>query len=1101
MGDFFRNFIILFLFGVAFHCPVGVSYSQPSIRFIENKNQWASDIDYGARIPGGKMFVGAGSFSYYFLDGKKLDDIHNHSHEQAEPDGRSPADQIVSGHAVHVTFLNADAAVKPFGIGRSSEYYNYFRGNQREHWASGAYAYEGMLYESLYPGVDMKVYATGENVKYDLIVAPNADPSKIRVSYQGPDKMSLDNGNLHITTSVAEIIEKRPFAYQHIGGKQVEVKCEFNLEGNLLSFVFPEGYDSCYELLIDPLLIFSTYSGSTADNWGSTATPGEKGNLYSSGVTIEIDGGVFPATAGAFQMNSGGYFDIGVLKYDSTGRQLLYATYLGGSNAESPHSLVMNGAEELILLGTTSSDDFATTDGAFDRSFNSGEPVNVVGYDYTAGSDIVITRLSADGKILIASTYVGGTLNDGLNPPGGELTKNYGDQLRGDIITDEQGNIYVSSVTASRDFPVANGFEHVYQDGATDGVLFKMDPDLSGMIWSTYIGGSGTDGAHTIKLGKEKTIFLAGGTTSNDFPVTAGSYQTIHQGGVDGWIAEVASDGSSVLHATFTGTPNYNQVYFIDLNAEEDVYVYGQTAGDFPVTSGVYSNPGSGQFIQKFDKSLSGLLFSSVFGARRGEPDISPTAFLVNECNNLYMAGWGGLINSGTGFWNTGTTGLPVTPDAFQTTTSGSDFYFIVLTDDATEMLYATFLGGTQSRTHVDGGTSRFDKDGIVYHAVCSGCRSFNTTGGSTSDFPTTPGAWSATNNSNNCNNAAFKFDLASLKARLQTNSVKRDMPGLKVVCIPDPIVFENLSTGGEIFQWDLGDGTKLSKTDPAAITHEYQNPGQYLVTLKAIDQGTCQVVDVASTVVTVNTAQSFVQNDDDVCFGSSYRLEAGGAADYYWISADSSFISSEARPAVSPPDTTTYYVTLTEANGCVRKDTVVLNVVPGMTPEFEWVKQPDCLARPEIFVRNLTDSLENTDLLFFDFGDGSTSDQPEATHAFENDGVYTVRLVGQRAFCVYEKSVAIPVFELFIPNVITPGQPVDNDVFTIRYGKVEGVTPRDYGFTVALSIFNRWGRTVYQTNDYQYDWSGEGLAAGVYYFEVSIDGHAVCKSWLQLIK
>src|SRR5690606_9204262 len=223
--------------------------------------------------------------------------------------------------------------------------------------------------------------------------------------------------------------------------------------------------------------------------------------------------------------------------------------------------------------------------------------------------------------------------------------------------------------------------------------------------------------------------------------------------------------------ATYTGTADYNQLYFLDLNESEDIYVYGQTSGNFPITPGVYSNPRSGQFVQKFSNDLSTLIFSTVFGAGRGVPDISPTAFLVNDCNERYVAGWVGRASCEPGFWNSGTAGMTTTPDAFQRSTSGSDFYFIVLTDDAKQRLYATFLGGNQSSTHVDGGTSRFDKGGIVYHSVCSGCRYFNDANRATADFPTTPGAWSRVNRSQNCNNAAFKFDLSSLKARLQTNS------------------------------------------------------------------------------------------------------------------------------------------------------------------------------------------------------------------------------------------------------------------------------------------------------------------------------------------
>jgi len=1101
MRGFFRSSGVLFFCGGFLLCLSSKICAQVDVKFIENKNQWAEDVHFISRIPGGKMSVGPAAFKYFFFDYGKLGARHHQSHEP-EPDGPAE-DHTVRGHAVFADFPGANLSVTPQPFGRSAEYYNYFLGDDRDRWASGAYAYEGILYESFYAGVDLKIYSAGESVKYDLVVGPNGDPSVIRVSYRGAESVSLENGNLYIRTPLAEIIEKKPVAFQFINGRKVDVACAFLLQNNLVSFTFPDGFDSCYELVIDPLLIFSTYSGSTADNWGSTATPGEHGKLYSAGVTNEFQGGTFPATAGAFQTTSGGFFDIGILKYDSLGGDLLFATYLGGNEAESPHSLIVDDAGELIVLGSTSSPNFATTATAFDQSFNGGPGIDwVVGYQYASGSDIFISRFSQEGTELIASTFIGGSDTDGLNPRFGDLSKNYGDQVRGDVITDDEGNIFVSSVTSSSDFPMVNGVNTNYLGGLTDAILFKMDPALTQMMWGTFIGGSGADAAYTLKLDSLDNIFIAGGTTSADFPVPPTAYQPAHAGNTDGWIAKVASDGSAILYSTYTGTTDYNQIYFLGLNNDEEVYVYGQTAGTtFPVTLGVYFNPGSGQFVQKFDNKLETLGFSTVFGASRGIPDISPTAFLVNDCNNLYMAGWGGRINQDQGFWNSNTIGMHTTPDAFQQTTSGSDFYFIVMTEDAKEQLYGTFLGGGLSRTHIDGGTSRFDKGGIVYHSVCSGCISANAVNRATSDFPTTDGAWSRLNRSVNCNNAAFKFDLSSLRARLRTNSVKRDMPGLKVVCIPEAIVFENASIGGETFEWDLGDGTKFSTTDTSAFTHQYSTPGQYTIRMKAIDRGTCKAVDSTATMVTINIAQSTVQDDDVMCFGDSYKLQAGGAASYTWTSADGNFSSAEASPVVTPKDTTTYYIRLTEANGCVRRDTVQLKVVPGITPDFEWTKVPDCLARPQIAVSNLTDSVGGNDAIFFDFGDGTTSDHPEDEHYFEKDGVYNIRLVTQREFCVYEKAVSVPVFEMFIPNVITPGKPGHNDVFTIRYGEQEGVTPADYGFNVSLVIYNRWGRMVYQADHYQYDWSGEGLAPGIYYYEVSVEGHATCRSWLHLVK
>jgi len=1083
-----------------FACLNAYGRTDPGLTFIENKNQWPAAVNFAVKIPGGDMFLQPGRFDYYFVDGQEIKEIHQRAHgEQNEANGKAAFDTNIQAHYLRVNFLGANPESMPMPVGVRSPYYNYFIGKDQNRWASKAKSYTGVYYADFYTGIDMKVYSSGSNLKYDYIVKPSADPSHIVVQYEGADAIFLKDGDLEIKTSLAELIERKPYAFQFKEGRRQEVKCEYVLDHNRLSFSFPDGYDACYELVIDPLLIFSTYSGSTADNWGSTATPGEHGNLYSSGVTNQMTlGGKFPSTTGAFQTKYGGIYDIGILKYDSSGEHLLYATYLGGSDSESPHSLVMNSNEELIVLGTTSSLDFPTTSNAIDRIFNGGQFVQHV-VDYTNGSDIFVARISKDGATLLGSTYLGGSKNDGLNVRDEGLVRNYGDELRGDIITDASGNIYFSSVTSSSNFPVTKGSDTTFNGGSTDAILVKLNSDLSQIVWGTYLGGAHTDASHTLKLDHNGNIFLAGGTNSIDFPVTSGSYRHVLTGAEDGWIACVKSTGDSILHATFTGTTGYDQVYFLDLNDREEIYVYGQTDGNFPVSPGVYSNPGSGQFIQKFDYTLSTSLFSTVFGSGRHIPDISPTAFLVNKCNNLFMSGWGGVVNREEGFWNNDTRGMPLSSDAFQKTTSGSDFYFIVLADDASEFLYSTYLGGSQSRTHVDGGTCRFDKEGIVYHAVCSGCAAFNQTGHSTSDFPTTTGAWSRTNRSQNCNNAAFKLDLVMLKAGFKSNLATLGASSIKI-CHTDKIIFQNRSIGGESFEWDFGDGTHLTKTDTSSVTHLYQEPGKYIMKLKAIDLGTCTRADSVLVTIDVFEIQSMAQDNDALCLGTTYQLKAAGGVSYRWQSQDGSFTSSASDPLVEPQDTTVYYVAITESSGCVHQDTVQLAVIPGMILDFELKRITDCFSRPTIDVINHS-KVQSTEHVFFDFGDGKTSDADEAEHSYDSDSIYHVKLVGTREFCVSEKTIDVPIFLIKVPNVITPGLAGNNDEFIIQYGAQPGSTPADYGVKVQLIVYNRWGNQVYASKDYQNDWSGEGLASGIYYYEVTIEGQDTCKDWLQIMK
>ena len=214
-------------------------------------------------------------------------------------------------------------------------------------------------------------------------------------------------------------------------GKEQEVECRFVLRKNTISFQLGD-YDRSKELVIDPVLIFSSYSGSSADNWGFTATYDKHGNLYGGGIAFGVG---YPTQVGHhYQVDyAGGSCDVAISKFDSTGSQLYYSTYLGGIAAECPHSMFVNENDELYVFGTTGSYTFPTTAQAYDNSFNGGVPVNVNNsVQFPNGTDIFITKFSADGDSLLASTFIGGSSNDGLNT-GSPLRKNYADESRGEI--------------------------------------------------------------------------------------------------------------------------------------------------------------------------------------------------------------------------------------------------------------------------------------------------------------------------------------------------------------------------------------------------------------------------------------------------------------------------------------------------------------------------------------------------------------------------------------------------------------------------------------------------------------------------------------------
>ena len=301
-------------------------------------------------------------------------------------------------------------------------------------------------------------------------------------------------GDLIITHRFGTITESKPIAWTEKNGIKKDVTVEFKLVNNQLSFVFPADYDHSATLTIDPFLVFSSFTGATADNWGMTATPDAAGNLYAGGIVF-TGVGSYPTTAGAFDLTiNGGYnynytfsggifsmtgFDVAISKFNANGTNLIYSTYLGGAGNEAPHSLVVDSLNNLFVFGVTGSNNFPTNNGCYDNTFNGGPAIaeNELGYN---GTDLFITRFNAAGSALIASTYIGGTGTDGVNI--GALNYNYGDPFRGEIIV-KDNFVYVSSSSQSSDFPTV-GASQSELNGSQDAVILKMNTGLSNLIWS-----------------------------------------------------------------------------------------------------------------------------------------------------------------------------------------------------------------------------------------------------------------------------------------------------------------------------------------------------------------------------------------------------------------------------------------------------------------------------------------------------------------------------------------------------------------------------------------------------------------------------------------
>jgi gliding motility-associated-like protein len=1110
----------------------------PNLEFVANYKQWEKPVLFAADVPSGRLFLEHGRLVQALYNGKQLEEMHHQS-----PKGTDK--RRIKAHAYATTFVGANLQAVVRGDNQLAGNSNFFLGNDPSRWAREVPGYADVRYQQLYPGIDLHFYSKERVLEYDFELAPGAEAKRIALRYDGQTRLQVLNGALHITTSVGTVVEQQPYAYQLVAGKPLRVACQYALgANNTVTFSLPKGYNKSLPLVIDPVLIYSSYTGSSASNYGYTATYDTLGNLYAGGVVFSAG---YPTTLGAYDVSFAGSQDIGIMKFNpaaiipSDSRS--YATYIGGLSDDHPHSLVVDAAGNLVILGSTSSSDYPTSTTAIDRTLN-------------GATDIILSKLNATGSSLLASTFLGGSGADGQVT--GNLNHNYGDAYRGDVTTDSQNNIYIASITQSTNFPTIGGFQLTSGGGASDAVVAKLNPGLTALVWSNYLGGGGTDAGYSVQLDSIGNVFVGGGTTGNGFPGTAGGFKSGYSGGTaDGFVARISSAGNDLVQSTYLGTSSYDQAYFIQLNSQGEVYAYGQTDGAYPISAGLYGTPGSRQFIHKLNPRLNSSQYSTVIGnGTAGQ--ISPTAFLVDNCGQIMISGWGDAPDIGT---------FPVTGDALQSTvrTGGfhnGNFYIAQLSGDARRMVYATFFGSGSS--HVDGGTSRFDKKGIIYQSMCTG----------SGNLITTPNAWSPSNGSS-WNNAAFKIDVLQLNASFFPSSVQTTYPMLaqRELCAPARFYFNRESAAGTGAIWDFGNGQASAQASGG--TALYTSPGKYTIRLTVYDSTSClqsvtytdtvrvsglpraaagpdksvcpgygttlTVVDAGArarytwspatglnttngrtvTATPTVTTQYVVQvnipsalnciaydtvivnvraplavsagPDREVCIGSSTTLTApdfGPGSRYSWAPAVGLSSDSSASVTARPTATTRYTVTATDINGCTGQASVTLTV-PARPTIAATVSDPNLAGKPVTFINTTTGATGYR----WDFGDSSpVSTEVNPTHIYANPSQtpYQARLTAlYGSNCEESLAIAVPVRGFELPNIITPNSDKLNDTF------------RPFVSTepVDIQVFNRWGRTVFEQKNYVDGWGGANVPAGMYYYHIVNASGESWKGWLEVVR
>jgi hypothetical protein len=636
-----------------------IEKAKSNLVFIENKGQWHSDVLYLCRMGGLDAWITKYGVNYTFY---KLEEaVSTERKEHAIFDKFEHKDYNMIGHRVLMKLQNHNPNPATESKEKQEGYYNYLIGNDPSKHASYVGLYKEAVVKDVYKGIDVRYYFDKGGLRYDYVVQPGADPSQIVFTLEGSDKTYVnERGNLVFTTRFGEVAMAELKTYQERDKKVIT--SEFIKRGSKWGISLAS-YDKTQALIIDPL-VYSTYIGGSDSDYGYGIAVDGSGNAYVTGYTYSTD---YDVTAGAFQTTySGGVgYDVFVTKLNASGSGLVYSTYIGGSSYDYGYGIAVDGSSNAYVTGRTNSTDYDVTAGAFQTTYGGG----------TYG-DVFVTKLNASGSGLVYSTYIGGS---------------DWDEGRG-IAIDGSGNAYVTGYTESTDYDVTTGaFQTTHGGGFYDVFVTKLNASGSGLVYSTYIGGSSDDEGYGIAVDGSGNAYVTGWTYSYDYDVTTGAFQTTYGGGTfDVFVTKLNTSGG-LVYSTYIGGSNIDKGYGIAVDGSGNAYVTGQTGStDYDVTAGAFQTTLGGGlldvdvFVTKLNASGSGLVYSTYIGG--GSYDYG-YGIAVDVSSNAYVTGY------------TKSTDYDVTTGAFQTTYGGGfyDVFVTKLNASGNGLVYSTYIGGSSN--------------------------------------------------------------------------------------------------------------------------------------------------------------------------------------------------------------------------------------------------------------------------------------------------------------------------------------------------------------------------------------------------------------------
>lgn len=646
---------------------LSAAYHQLPMHFEINRGQTAAPVEFLAQGPGAQVFLTPTGAQFVWR--------------------RNDRSSVA---VLRLGLAGPKAQPRLVGLEELPGKVNYFRGSDPRQWHVNVPTFKKVKYEAVYPGVDLIFYGNQQQLEYDFVVAPGADPQAIALSFEGADKLEVDaQGDLFLYVGGEVIRQRRPLVYQEVDGTKREISVGYVYTGEHRIGLQVGDYDATMPLVIDPVLVYSTYLSGGKDDKGYGIAVDAAGNAYVAGATNSPDF-VPAATSGAFDTScgtasvpcNGTKHDGFVMKLDPDGA-LVYLTYLGGGDEDSADNIAIDTVGNAYVTGGTASSDFPTTANAYQRTQGS------------AGG--FVAKLSADGSVLLHSTFFGD--GNGL------------DSIQG-ITLDGSASAYVVGTTSSTDLRTKNALYPTFRGGTFDGFVAKFDLSLSGddsLVYYTYLGGTSNDHAEGIYVDAAGNTYLTGRTESPNFPTTVGAYDTTC--GTDGqcngsngdkrdvFITRLSSTGSMLLYSTYLGGSGDDAGFGIAADAAGNIYVSGFTRStNFPITAGAYDtscgtdgtcNGGfkDDVFVAKLNSTGTALVYSTYLGGR--DSDFAFCNLGVDVDGNAIVTG------------RTTSPDFPTTPGAFDRSCGtdgncggGSDAFVTKLNASGTALLYSTYLGG-----------------------------------------------------------------------------------------------------------------------------------------------------------------------------------------------------------------------------------------------------------------------------------------------------------------------------------------------------------------------------------------------------------------------